>query len=142
MPETLPVVMGDRDELYHVLTNLVVNAQQALLDAPKPRCIDLTATVHENLIEIGVADNGPGVPQSIQGRIFDPILYHEKAWHWHWYRSGRCQGALPRHMVGSLVLDMNYQEGARFILRLPAVTQAEVAHGCIDQGVQSADQAR
>ena len=98
MPETLPVVMGDRDELYQCLTNLVVNAQQALLDAPKPRCIDLTATVHENLIEIGVADNGPASHSLFRAAYLIHSLPRKSlalapASVW------RCQGALPRHMV-------------------------------------------
>ena len=35
----LPAVMGDPDQLHHVLTNLIVNARQALQDAPLPRQI-------------------------------------------------------------------------------------------------------
>jgi PAS domain S-box-containing protein len=118
MPDRLPAVLGDRDELYHVLTNLLVNAQEALRAAPMPHVIELTATVQGAVLEIGVADNGPGVPSAIRGRIFEPFFTTKRPGSGTGIGLAVSKGFAEAH-GGSLTLDASRQNGARFVLRLP-----------------------
>jgi signal transduction histidine kinase len=68
---TLPRIYAHGSALNQVWTNLIENA----LDAMKNTGVLRLRTVMEldcALVEIG--DNGPGIPQQIQGRIFEPFF--------------------------------------------------------------------
>jgi two-component system NtrC family sensor kinase len=113
----LPAVMGDPDQLHHVLTNLIVNARQALQDSPLPRQIRVAATVTGSTLEIAVSDNGPGVPEEISSRIFDPFFTTKKPGAGTGIGLAVSRGIAEAH-GGSLTLTPTTQ-GARFLLRLP-----------------------
>ena len=76
----LPPVWGDSDQLHQVLTNLIVNAQQALLAGPAPRRLVVRgcgASGRQAVIE--VEDNGPGMaPEVAQARL-RALLHHQAA---------------------------------------------------------------
>ncbi len=109
--------MGDPDQLHHVLTNLIVNARQALQDAPLPRQIRVAAVVAGPTLEIAVSDNGPGVPEEIHSRIFDPFFTTKKPGAGTGIGLAVSRGIAEAH-GGSLTLTPSTQ-GARFVLRLP-----------------------
>jgi len=71
--QAAPTVRADQRGLYRVLLNLVSNAADAV-----PRSggrIRVTAkTAESGALVIEVADNGPGVPDDIARRIFDPFF--------------------------------------------------------------------
>lgn len=113
----LPALMGDPDQLHHVLTNLIVNARQALQDAPLPRQIRVAAVVAGPTLEIAVSDNGPGVPEEIHSRIFDPFFTTKKPGAGTGIGLAVSRGIAEAH-GGSLTLTPSTQ-GARFVLRLP-----------------------
>jgi PAS domain S-box-containing protein len=70
----LPAVWGDSDQLHQVLTNLIVNAQQALLQAPLPRRLHLRLRAKDGHAVIEIEDNGPGIPDAVRQRIFEPFF--------------------------------------------------------------------
>jgi len=78
LARALPPVMGDRDRLETVLLNLINNA----IDAVGPRgpagaVTVSTSVVHmegQEWVGITVSDNGPGIPEAILGRVFDPFF--------------------------------------------------------------------
>ncbi|MCS7205978.1 MAG: ATP-binding protein [Leptospiraceae bacterium] len=60
-----------------ILINLIINSIQAFYtdkDATKKRKIEISTGIENELPYIRVADNGPGIPSSIQGRIFEPFF--------------------------------------------------------------------
>lgn len=68
-----PPLHADRDQFVQILTNLIQNAQDALGDEPEPRI--LVRVVHHperNSVELTVEDNGPGVPEELRSRLFEP----------------------------------------------------------------------
>jgi two-component system C4-dicarboxylate transport sensor histidine kinase DctB len=71
--EPAPVVMAGAVRLQQVLVNLVSNAADAV-EGLADRRIDLTARQDGDKVTISVRDRGPGVPQAIAGRIFDPFF--------------------------------------------------------------------
>ena len=123
LPAALPDVLGDPDQLHHVFANLVVNAQQALLEAASPRRINVTGAVKGSVLEIAVADNGPGIPTGIRSRIFDPFFTTKKAGCGTGIGLAVSRGIAEAH-GGTLSLDAGYQDGARFALRLPLADDA------------------
>jgi signal transduction histidine kinase/CheY-like chemotaxis protein len=68
---TLPMVAGDPAELREAMTNLILNAVDAM---PTGGTLTLTTRVENNLVVVTVADTGVGIPEAIRGKIFDPFF--------------------------------------------------------------------
>jgi PAS domain S-box-containing protein len=74
--DRLPVTIGDPVQLQQVLVNLMMNAMEAMNAMPHARRrIEVasrpTAT---NLIEVEIADHGPGIAPDARGRLFQPFF--------------------------------------------------------------------
>lgn len=72
----LPEISADADQLHQVFMNLLVNAQQALDNAPEPHLISISTRYDPQRKEVcvEVSDNGAGIPDTILSRIFDPYF--------------------------------------------------------------------
>jgi two-component system NtrC family sensor kinase len=59
-----------------VLLNLIINAQQALQEHPTPRRLYVSTRVDRSarLLYITVTDNGPGLPEHLRARVFEPYF--------------------------------------------------------------------
>ena len=120
----LPLVPCFASELNQVFLNLIVNAAQAIAESgkPLPGRITVTTSIGDGFVEISVADNGNGIPSSIQDRIFDPFFTTKEV------GKGTGQGlAICRDVVmvkhsGSLDFDSRDGQGATFIVRIPVET--------------------
>ena len=71
LAEALPPVAGDPALLRQVLVNLMKNAQEALHDREAPR-IRVDTSLEGERIALGVEDNGPGFPEELKSRMFEP----------------------------------------------------------------------
>jgi GAF domain-containing protein len=67
----LPTIAGDPAELREAMTNLILNAVDAM---PTGGTLTLTTRVENNLVVVTVADTGVGIPEAIRGKIFDPFF--------------------------------------------------------------------
>jgi two-component system sensor histidine kinase KdpD len=70
IPDDLRPVSLDYVEIDQVLSNLIENAAKY---APRDTRIDVSARGVRDMIEIEVADRGPGIPPESIGRIFEPF---------------------------------------------------------------------
>ncbi|MTJ81324.1 MAG: HAMP domain-containing protein [Telmatospirillum sp.] len=61
------VVHGDRELLLQLFANLLENAVR---HTPRSTEIDVSATAASGLIDVVVADNGPGIPEHLRTRVF------------------------------------------------------------------------
>lgn len=119
---SLPPVIGHLEQLIQALLNIVRNAAQALRDTGTivlktraARQVTLGKKRHPLAIMIQVIDDGPGVPNAIEDRIFNPLV------------SGRDSGsglglAIARELVHqhSGVIDCESRPGdTRFTIMLP-----------------------
>jgi two-component system nitrogen regulation sensor histidine kinase GlnL len=76
---SLPELVGDREQLIQAVLNIARNAAQAGSKSVtfKTRAVrQLTILRHRNrlALELQVIDDGPGVPEGIQDRIFNPLV--------------------------------------------------------------------
>ncbi len=113
-------VNADPDQLHRILANLLRNARQAIELQEGRRTlgrvtVSLTRTRDVSLVRI--ADNGPGLPERVQERLFQPFA-----------GSGRPGGtglglAIARELAqahgGDLTLAQTGSTGSVFELRLP-----------------------
>src|SRR5690606_13285496 len=76
LAEDIPAILADEDQLHQVMLNLIINAQQALQGCPLPRSIRIATRFDARAgeIRISVADNGPGIPEPLRARIFEPYF--------------------------------------------------------------------
>ncbi len=123
----LPPVAGDSDQLSHVLLNLFINAQQAMLDTPRPRHLTIGTAYLEasRQVRITVRDNGPGVPSEIRSRIFDPFFTTKPIGQGTGVGLSVCHGMVSAHGGSISVGDAPEDElggGAVFTVLLPAGT--------------------
>jgi signal transduction histidine kinase len=68
LPAEPLVVQGDKVRLAQIVSNLLINAAKY---TPPGGRIDLMARREGNDVTIAVCDNGIGIPNEMQGRIFD-----------------------------------------------------------------------
>lgn len=67
-----PFILGSESALRQILHNLLLNAVQATKNSGvvSIRCVDRP----NGDLELSVADSGPGIPEHILGRIFEPFV--------------------------------------------------------------------
>ncbi|MGK6324798.1 PAS domain-containing protein [Sphingomonas sp. DT-51] len=115
----LPEVMADRVQIQQVLVNLLLNAGQAMAQAEaRERRTRVTTAVEGDLVRISVEDTGPGVPEDVRQRLFDPFFSTKP--------DGMGIGlsiskSIAEAHGGTLMLDPGCTSGARFLLTLPSL---------------------
>ena len=78
---SLPELLGDREQLIQAVLNIVRNAAQALegqgeirLRSRAARQVTLVRRRYRLALLIQIIDNGPGIPEPLQARIFQPLV--------------------------------------------------------------------
>ena len=123
----LPLVEGHYEALVRAFRNLVRNAVEAMegSDAPRRIRVCLTAmTAPETGVEVTIADTGPGVPEDVRERIFEPDFTTKS-------RGTGLGLTLVRQAVaahgGTVTARARPEGGAEFVVRLPAGTASVAA---------------
>lgn len=112
--------------IHQILINLIQNAVDALEGIERPRLF-IRVTRTKTQVEIGIRDNGPGIPAPDEVKIFDPF-YTTKA-----VGAGTglglyiSYGLATEHCNGDLRSQTPEEGGAEFILSLPFDEQSEQA---------------
>jgi PAS domain S-box-containing protein len=128
MARNPPSVRVDPDQLTQVFTNLLVNAEQALRDAPLPRKLRLSSRLSRRGDEVifKIKDNGPGVRAEISRRIFEPFFTTKKVGSGTGIGLSICHRILEAH-GGRIKLETTPGGGATFVVRLPVESGADAA---------------
>lgn len=114
-------VRGDPDLLIQMFGNLFVNAREAM---PQGGGLSVRASRVAEGVRVEVADTGPGVPEDIRSRLFDPFV------------TSKADGVglglsivwrIVEAHQGEIRLDPEAAAGARFIATLPAAAGGEAS---------------
>jgi signal transduction histidine kinase len=113
-------VNADPDQLHRILVNLMRNARQAIVADVRRKgrgVVHVSAEATDGMSVIRVSDDGPGIPDRISERLFDPFVGASAG--------GAGLGlAIARELAanhgGSLELVETGPRGTVFELRLPA----------------------
>ncbi len=121
---SLPPVYADTAQLQQVLVNLIVNAQHALDDREGDRVLKIIASFREsnNEILLKVKDNGPGMPEHIRRRIFEPLFTTKDTSNGTGIGLTLCHRIVDSH-GGKMKVESVEGVGTSFVLRFP-VSQA------------------
>jgi two-component system, NtrC family, sensor histidine kinase PilS len=123
---------GDEDLLHRVVSNLVLNAVQAAGTGARVSVRTGRPAAHElpggagvdNPVSLAVTDNGPGIPDNLRPRLFEPFV------------TGRVGGTglglaiVQRAVVahrGLVFVDSTAGQGTTFTVYFPAVRRKEEA---------------
>jgi two-component system sensor histidine kinase PilS (NtrC family) len=123
---------GDEDLLHRVVSNLVLNAVQAAgpgarvqVHTGRPTPAEVPAGISvENPVALRVSDNGPGIPEAVRERLFEPFV------------TGRAGGTglglaiVQRAVVahrGMVLVDSAPSRGTTFTVYFPAGRRKEEA---------------
>jgi two-component system sensor kinase FixL len=63
----------DKIQIQQVLLNLMRNAAEAMDGSPR-RELSITTARAEEMVEISVADTGPGLPELVRAKLFEPFV--------------------------------------------------------------------
>lgn len=134
LAQNLPLVLADPEALKRALSNLIDNAAEAMQNSLLRELHLSTRLLPSGLIELSVADTGPGVTDEMRERLFLP------------YFSTKQRGTglglsiaakiLQEHH-GSIRVERNLPAGARFILELRPATDAGEATEASSSTIQS-----
>jgi two-component system sensor histidine kinase PilS (NtrC family) len=125
------IVEGDEDLLHRTLVNLVLNAVQAAGEQPVRVEISVQgvrpAELPEGLriehpVRLRIHDNGPGVPEEIRERMFEPFVSRRPG------GSGLGLAIVERAVAahrGAVFVDSVIGSGTTFTIYLPATWSAE-----------------
>ena len=111
------VVRADAEQIYRVISNLVRNARQAIVNSGKSGEIAIAGTETPDAWLIRVADTGPGLPSKAREHLFQP--FHGGA-----TKGGTGLGLsiaaeLIRGHGGTLTLESTDEAGTVFCISLP-----------------------
>ena len=108
------------ERLTQVLLNLALNAGDAL-SAKKSRRFAMRARPQGGAVRIEVEDSGPGVSPDVRDRLFLPFVTTKEVGQGTGLGLAVCRGIVEA-AGGRIELDVNYTEGARFVVTLPATS--------------------
>jgi two-component system nitrogen regulation sensor histidine kinase NtrY len=119
----LPPVNLDREQFQRVVVNLVDNAAEAMQDSLVKSLFIATQPGTTDIVELVVADSGPGVTAEDKEKLFLPYFSTKN-------RGTGLGLAIVSHIVaehnGHIRVEDNRPSGARFTVEIPALLDAEV----------------
>lgn len=118
-------ILADRVQIQQVLVNVIRNAIEALRDHPgtQHEIVLATRAAPDDMVEISIADNGPGIADHILERRLEPFV-STKA-HGMGVGLSICRRIIEWH-GGTLSVANQPVEGAVVRFTLPSVSQAEL----------------
>jgi two-component system sensor histidine kinase KdpD len=123
LPDDLPLVLVDGLLLEQILVNLLENAARY---TPPGTLIRISALREPRWLRLAVADEGPGLPQGAEERVFDKFYRGDLT-----RDTGRGSGlglaicrAIAKVHGGTITATNRPAGGAEFLLRLPLATDA------------------
>ena len=133
LPADLPTVVGDARQLQQVVLNLVTNSIQALAGVGRDAGGSLRIATRaarrpdgSDVVELEIADSGPGIPAEARARIFEPFFTTKPEGEGTGLGLSVSYGIVTAH-GGTIVLADTSPAGTRFVVTLPACGAASAA---------------
>lgn len=114
----LAPIVADPSELEQVVLNLTMNAIQAIRS--KGRIQIKTRQVAKHVL-MTVTDNGPGIPEAIRSRIFDPFYTTKPVGEGTGLGLSICSGIIG-DMGGTIDIESHEGQGTTILVALPLVS--------------------
>ncbi len=118
------LVLVDKVQIQQVLLNLIRNAIEAMAESPRRELL-IASRPDGEMVEIFVADSGPGIAPEIADQLFQPFVTTK--------RLGMGVGlSISRSIVeshgGQIVVEPNKGGGTVFRFTMPGVSSEDLGH--------------
>ncbi len=74
IPNDLPHINADLQQIQQIFVNLVNNACDAMSDWPGKKSIKIHCWTDREMVHVEIADSGPGIPESMMDHLFEPFF--------------------------------------------------------------------
>ncbi len=120
------LVLVDKVQIQQVLLNLIRNAVDAMTESQRRELLVSSNAGHDRMVQINVADTGPGIASEIAGQLFQPFVTTK--------RQGMGVGlSISKTIVdahgGRIWVGPNPGGGTIFRFTLQTVSREEVGNG-------------
>ncbi len=112
------MILGSANEFEQVLTNLLLNARDAIVLGKKPGRIDISLETGGGNAFLRVRDDGVGMSAATLAKIFDPFFTTKDVGKGLGLGLSICQSIVEKHK-GSILVDSAPGRGACFTVRIP-----------------------
>lgn len=117
----LPFTLIDSQQLQLVILNMILNAEQAIINSGNENGKIIFETIFEadkKKIIICISDNGHGIPQNIISKIFDPFFTTKPIGTGTGLGLSIAHGIISEH-DGVIRVESRENEGTTFVIELP-----------------------
>ncbi len=121
--DDVPSILSEPDKIRQILVNLIFNAADAV--SKTGGTVELTASAHEDGIEIAVTDDGEGIRREDLDNVFDPFFTTKEPGKGTGLGLTVCLG-LVESLGGSIDIESEEARGTTVIVRLPKRAPAAV----------------
>jgi signal transduction histidine kinase len=111
-------VTASHNELEQVITNIVLNARDAIKLVKRIGLIDITLSQTHDWVGIQVKDNGIGMTKEVMGRIFDPFFTTKDVGKGLGLGLSICQSIVEKYN-GRISVSSEPNKGSLFTIELP-----------------------
>ena len=122
----IPLTMADFYEFQQVFVNIIVNAEQAMMETDGQRTLVVRTQRLNDTIQASFADTGHGISTEDLGNIFDPFFTTRRVGEGTGLGLSICFGIVEQH-GGAIRADSNVGEGTTFLVEIPVVTDDPAA---------------
>ena len=112
------LVMAKPNELEQVVTNMILNAKDAIKRVKKSGTIYLSFLKRNDCIGFKIKDEGMGMPEEIKSKVFDPFFTTKDVGKGLGLGLSICQAIAERH-GGSITVESEPNKGSVFTVELP-----------------------
>jgi C4-dicarboxylate-specific signal transduction histidine kinase len=113
-----PVVMGNAIQLEQVCLNVLMNARDAVADAPR-KAVRIGCAVGQGLVELTFRDSGTGIPPGLEQRIFDPFFTTKEVGAGTGLGLSIAYAIIKEHKGSIRAMNNHPDPGATFVIQLP-----------------------
>ena len=114
----LPEIVADHFQMQQVFINIVLNAEQSMIESHGHGKLTITTEHIKNMDVITFNDDGPGIPPDVINRIFDPFFTTKEVGKGTGLGLSICYGIIATQ-GGRIYAKSLPGNGATFIIELP-----------------------
>ena len=120
----LPQITGNISQLQQVFFNVIINAEQSMLEAYNKGTLTITTEQTGNVIRASFADDGPGISRENMARLFTPFFTTKGVGKGTGLGLSICYGIITEH-GGRIYAESELGKGAKVIIELPICKTSE-----------------
>jgi PAS domain S-box-containing protein len=124
----LPVITVNASQMQQVFLNIIINAEQAMLETKGMGTLTITAEQTRGLIKLSFTDDGPGISPENMGSIFTPFFTTKETGKGTGLGLSICYGIITEHN-GRIYAQSKPGKETTFIIELPIPEQSDASNG-------------